>query len=125
MKRFFGRINPTVRGLAIVAAIALVVLLLQLEATLVALTILLRVAFILAIVFFVYLVWRERRAHIATWPLRARVSFYGAALLIVADLGADWYGGAHGLELLAFIAVIAICGFAMWRVWRDQHTYGL
>ena len=26
--------------------------------------------------------------------VRARVVFYGAALLIVADLGVNWYGGA-------------------------------
>jgi hypothetical protein len=120
---FFSRINPTLRGLLIVALIALVVVVLQLEATLVALTILLRIAFLLAIAFFVYLVWRERRSDIAAWPARARVSFYGAAALIVADLAVDWYGGAHGLQILAFVAVLAICAFAMWRVWRDQHHY--
>ncbi len=41
------------------------------------------------------------------WSLRARVVFYGAALLAVADLGVDWYGGAHGLQVLAFVAVLA------------------
>jgi hypothetical protein len=49
--------------------------------------------------------------------------FYGAALLAVADLGANWYGGAHGLQVLAFVAVLVLCGFAMFRTWRDQHTY--
>ena len=34
-----------------------------------------------------------------------------------------WYGGAVGYEILAFVAVLALCGFAMWRTWRDQHTY--
>jgi small-conductance mechanosensitive channel len=125
MKGFFGRINPTVRGLAIVALIAVVVVVLRLEATLLALTILLRVAFILAIAFFVFLVWREQRGHIALWPARARVAFYGAAVLIVVDLGVDWYYGASGGEVVAFVAVIVICALAMWRVWRDQHTYGL
>jgi hypothetical protein len=125
MKGFFDRINPTVRGLAIVALIAVVVVVLRLEATLVALSILLRVAFLLAIAFFVFLVWREQRGHIALWPARARVAFYGAAVLIVTDLGVDWYYGAHGLELLAFLAVIVVCAVAMWRVWRDQHTYGI
>ena len=118
-----SRINPFLRGMAILAVVAIVVLVLQLEATLVALTILLRVAFILAIAFFVFLMWRERRSDIATWPLRARVAFYGAAGLIVADVAADWYGGAHGLEILAFVAVIVLCLVAMWRVWRDQHHY--
>ncbi len=123
MRRFFSRINPTVRGLAILALIALVVVVLQLEQTLVALSILLRIAFLIAIAVFIYLLWRERRSEIAAWPTRARVCFYGAALLIVADLAVQWYGGSQGLEILAFLGVIVICAIAMWRVWRDQHTY--
>jgi hypothetical protein len=123
MRRFLDRINPTVRGLLLLALVALVVVVLQLEQTLVALSILLRIAFIIAIAIFIYLVWRERRSEIAAWPVRARVCFYGAAFLIVADLAVQWYGGSHGLEILAFLGVIVICGVAMWRVWRDQHTY--
>jgi small-conductance mechanosensitive channel len=120
---FLGRMNPTLRGFLIILAIVGAVVVLQLEATLAALVIIARIAFLLAIVFFVYLMWRERREDIGQWPLRARVVFYGAALLAVAALAVDWYGGAHGLDLLAFIAVLALCGFAMWRTWRDQHTY--
>ncbi len=120
---FFSRMNPTLRGLLIIAAIALVIVALQLELTLVALLVVARIAFILAIAFFVYLMWRERREEIGQWSLRARIVFYGAALVAVADLGANWYGGAHGTQLLAFIAVLALCGFAMYRTWRDQHTY--
>ena len=67
--------------------------------------------------------WRERREEIGTWPTRARVVFYGAAALAVADLAVNWYGGAHGLEVLAFVGVLVACGFAMWRTWRDQRTW--
>ena len=125
MRAFFGRMNPTLRGLLIVALIALVVVVLQLETTLSVISALLSIAFILAITFFVYLVWRERRAEIAMWSLRARVTFYGAALLIVTDIGVRWWKGSPGLQLLAFIGVIVICAVAMWRVWRDQHRYGI
>lgn len=121
---FFSRMNPTLRGFLVIAVIALVVVVLQLEATLVALLILARIAFILAIAFFIYLMWRERRAEISSWPTRARVVFYGAAALAVADLGAEWYGGSHGLQILAFVGVLVCCGIAMWRVWREQHHYG-
>ena len=123
MSRFFSRMNPTLRGFLIIAAVAVVVVVLQLEATLVALLVLLRIAFLLAIAFFVYLMWRERREEIGAWPLRARVVFYGAALLAVVDLAVNWFGGAHGFQVLAFVGVLAACGFAMWRTWRDQHTY--
>jgi cytochrome c oxidase assembly factor CtaG len=97
---------------------------LQLEATLVALLLVARIAFLLAIAFFVYLMWRERREEISAWPLRARIVFYGAAALAVADLAVNWYGGAHGLQVIAFVAVLVGAAFAMIRVWRDQHTYG-
>jgi hypothetical protein len=120
---FFSRMNPTLRGFLIIALIAAVVVVLQLQATLVALLLIARILFVLAIAFFVYLMWRERREEIGAWPLRARIVFYGAAVLAVADLGLNWYGGAHGLQVLAFVAVLVGCGFAMWRTWRDQHTW--
>jgi small-conductance mechanosensitive channel len=123
MRGYFSRMNPTLRGFLIILAIVAVIVVLQLESTLVALLLIARIAFVLAIAFFVYLIWRERREEIGQWPLRARIVFYGAALLAVADLAVNWYGGAHGLQVLAFVAVLVLCGFAMWRTWRDQHTY--
>jgi hypothetical protein len=120
---YFSRINPTLRGFLIIALVALAIVLLRLEVTLVALLIVARIAFFLAIAFFIYLMWRERREEIGQWSVRARVVFYGAALLAVADLGANWYGGAHGVQILAFIAVLVLSGLAMYRVWRDQHRY--
>ncbi len=123
MKRFFSRLNPTVRGFLVILAIVAVIVVLQLQATLTALLIVARVAFILAIAFFIYLMWRERRDEIGSWPTRARVVFYGAALLAVAALAVDWYGGASGLQVVAFIAVLVLCGVAMWRTWREQHRY--
>ena len=124
MSSFFSRMNPTLRGFLIIIVIVAAIVVLQLEATLTALLILARIAFLLAIAFFIYLMWRERRAEIAAWSNRARVVFYGAAVLAIADLGVDWYGGAHGLQILAFLAVLVLSGLAMWRTWRDQHTFG-
>jgi cytochrome c oxidase assembly factor CtaG len=120
---FFSRMNPTLRGFLIILAIVALIVVLQIEATLTALLILARVAFILAIAFFIFLMWRERREEISQWPMRARVVFYGGAVLAVADLGAEWYGGARGGQLIAFLAVLVLVGLAMWRTWRDQHTY--
>jgi len=123
MSRYFPRINPFLRGLLILAAIAALVVVFQLEQTLVALSILAKVAFLLAIAYFIFLTWREQREGIATWPARAQWVFYGAAVVAVADVGVYWYGGAVGYEVLAFVAILALCGIAMFRTWRDQHTY--
>jgi small-conductance mechanosensitive channel len=123
MSRYFPRISPFLRGLLILAAIAGLIVIFQLEQTLVALNILAKVAFLLAIAYFIFLTWRERREGIATWPQRAQWVFYGAAVVAVADVGVYWYGGAVGYQVLAFVAVLALCGIAMFRTWRDQHTY--
>ena len=64
MRQLWDRLNPTLRAFLIVALIALVVVVLQLYETLIALSLLLR---------------------------------------------------------LAFFLVLALAGFAMWRVWRDEH----
>jgi hypothetical protein len=123
MRRFFADMNPMLRGFLLIALVALVIVVLQLQLTLVALFLIARIAFLLAIAFFLFLMWRERRSDIESWDTRPRVVFYGAALLIVADVGAYALRGASGLDALAFVLVLALSGLAMWRVWRDQHTY--
>ena len=115
--------NPTLRGFIIIALVALTIVVLQLYQTLVVVSIIARVAFLLAIAFFVYLVWRERREEISEWSARARAAFYGAALVIVADIAAISFFGASGLDAAIFVVVLMIGGYAMFRTWRDQHTY--
>jgi hypothetical protein len=101
MRGFFSRINPTVRGLLIVAAIA----------------------FFIAIAIVLYLLWRDRlRWEIETWGDRPRWVFYGAGALILVDLGAFFAFGASGLGAVAFLLVLGICGYAMYRTWRDQRN---
>jgi small-conductance mechanosensitive channel len=115
--------NPTLRGFLIIAAIAGLIVVLRLQTTLGALYVLARIAFLLAMTFFVYLLWRERRQEISVWPSRAQWVFYSAALLIVADIGAIFFIDETGPDSVAFVAVLAFCGIAMWRTWREQHTY--
>jgi uncharacterized membrane protein SirB2 len=123
VKRFFAEMNPLVRGLLVVAGIALVVVVLQLYTTLTALFLIARIAFFIAIAFFVFLMWRERRSEIGLWSTRAQVAFYGAAILAVIDLGAYFTIGASGPDALAFLLVLIICGFSMFRVWREQRSW--
>jgi uncharacterized membrane protein YhhN len=123
VRRFLSD-HPTLRGFLVIAAIAVVIVALWLQPTLTALFLLVRIAFFLAFAFFIYLVWRERRSDIALWPRRAYVAFYGAALLAVASLGVYFWRGASGPDAAAFLVILGLCGFSMWRVWRDQHTYG-
>jgi small-conductance mechanosensitive channel len=124
IKRIWSDMNPTLRGFLIIALIAVTIVVLNLYTALASLYVIARIAFLLAIAFFLYLVWRERREEIATWPRYARIALYGGALLIVADVAAFSLVGASGMAAVAFLLVLGICGFAMFRVWREQRTYG-
>ena len=116
--------RPTLRGFLIIAGIALVIVVLNLYTAAAAIGMLLRIAFFLAVAFFIFLMWRERRDEISSWSTREIVVFYGAAISIVAVLGLYFWHGWPGYEALGFIGVLACSGFAMWRVWRDRHHYG-
>jgi small-conductance mechanosensitive channel len=124
MRRYVSNMNPLLRGLVIVALVAVVVVVLQLQATLTALFLLARIAFFLAAAFFVFMLWRERRDEIGNWSRRARWTFYGAAALLFVDVGWFVLGGGHaGLDALAFVLALGGGGYAIFRVWRDEHTY--
>jgi|GEM_PF-457507 small-conductance mechanosensitive channel len=126
-----GDEHRTLRAFAIIIAIVCVVMIFQLYATLVVVSALVQIAFFLAIAFALFLFWRERRGEIALWPARAQWTFYGGSLVILTNLGL--YFGArlfaahplkiNGLTGVAWLLVFPLCGFAVWRTWRDQHTY--
>ena len=48
----------------------------------------------------------------------------GQALLVVNVASRFFVPVGNGLNLIVFVAVFALAGFAMWRVWRDEHSYG-
>ena len=118
--------NATVRGFLIVLAIALVVFLLNLEGAILSLALIFRIVFFIAIAVVLYMFWRDRMRHdIETWSERSRRVFYGSALLILVDLAAFFWPGASlsGLTALAFVLVLMLCGYAMYRVWRSERIY--
>ena len=115
--------HPTARGFMLIALVALVVVVLSLESTLAAIGGLLQIAFLLAIAFFFFLVWRERRSDIETWSDRGRRVFYAAAILAVVDVGMLIGLRPSGPDALAFLLVLAACVYAGFRVWRDEHRY--
>ncbi len=123
MKRFLADMNPTLRGFILIALIAAVVVALSLGSALGTLFLIVQIVLIVALVVFIYRLWRSRRSEIGMWSRRAQVVFYGAALVILVDLVGYTFFAHGGLDAIAFLAVLALCGFAMFRVWRDQHSY--
>src|SRR4051794_41819637 len=121
----FSRINPFLRGMLILAAIAGLVVVFQLEQTLTALYILARVAFVLAIAYFIFLTWREQREGISMWSPRAQWVFYGAAVGAGAGVGVYWDGGAPRHPINPLLAALPPLGQTLWGPGGRQHTEGL
>ena len=121
-----SRINPTLRAFAILLLIAIGIWALQLQTAVISLLLIARIAFFLAIAFFLFLLWRERRGEISMWPASSQAVFYGAVGLAVANIGAGILAPypQGSLEVLVFIFVLVACGYSLWRVWRREHTYG-
>jgi hypothetical protein len=124
MRELWGRIPPLARGLAIVAVIALIVVLLQLEAVVDTVGGLLQIAFFLAIAFFLFLLWRERRGDLEAWAEWNRKLFYAAIVLAVVAIGL-WigYGLPENRDAFALVVVMGICAYVIVRVWRIEHRY--
>lgn len=123
MRRLWDRIPPLARGLGIVALAAVVVVILSLEPVLATVGGLVRIAFFLAIAFFLFLLWRERRGDFEAWSDRNRRLFYAAIILAVVDVGMLIGLGPSGQDALVFFAVLAACAWVVFRTWRLEHTY--
>jgi small-conductance mechanosensitive channel len=122
MRALWDRIPPLVRSLAIVALIALVVVVLSLEAVVATVGGILQIAFFLAIALFLFLVWRERRGDLEAWSEWNRRLFYAAVGLAVVAVGlAIGYGLPASRDAFALVVVIGACAYVVVRVWRLEH----
>lgn len=118
-------VSPTLRGFAILVVVAAIITAFQLQVGLEVILIFLQILFLLAIAYVLFMLWRNRRQEISLWSRRSQVVFYGGAALALADIGlafTRWFPNG-GLESLVFLLALAAGVFAMWRVWRDEHTY--
>jgi len=106
-----------------VAVIALVVVVLSLEPVVATVGGLLQIAFFLAVAFFLFLLWRERRGDLEAWSEWNRRLFYAAIVLAVVDIGMLIGLGPSGPDALAFFLVLGACAYVVVRVWRLEHRY--
>jgi len=115
--------NAFLRGMALIALVSVVIVAFSLEESLVTAGALLQVAFFLAIAFFLFLLWRERRSDIETWSTLSQRTFYGAIVLAVLDVAAVLGLRPTGLDAIVFFVVLGCCALAIFRVWRREHRY--
>ena len=121
MRRLWDAIPPLVRGLALVALVAAIIIVLSLESVLATVGGLVRIAFFLAVAFFLFLLWRERRGDLEAWSDWNRKLFYAAIVLAVVDVGMLIGLRPAGSDALAFFLVLGACAWVAFRVWRTEH----
>jgi uncharacterized membrane protein len=115
--------NPFLRNLAILAAVALAIVLLNQETALATASTLLRFAFFIVIGVVAYFFWRDvGRREIETWPSRSSRVFYAAVALLVVDIGWWVVVGIVGRDVLAALVVAAICLYVGVTTWRAQRS---
>jgi heme O synthase-like polyprenyltransferase len=121
MRGVWGRIPPFARGMALIAIVAIIVIVFSLEPVLATVGGLLQIAFFLAVAFFLFLVWRERRGDLEAWSEWNRRVFYAAIALLVLDIGMFIGLGPSGRDALAFFLVLGACVWTLVHVWRLEH----
>ena len=116
--------SPFARNLLILAAVALAIVVLNLEIALVTVGLIVRFVFFIAIAVVAYFYWRDfGRREIETWTSHAQWVFYAAVALLVVDIGWWLLGGVGGgRNALAFFLVAAACVYVGFRTWRDQRS---
>ena len=108
----------------LIAIVSAVIVALSLENVLLTASALMRIAFFLAIAFFLFLVWRERRGDLEAWTDWNRKLFYAAVLLAVVAIGlAIGYGLPGTRDAFALVATVGLCVYVVVRVWRAEHRY--
>lgn len=121
MRGFWNRIPAFARGMALIAVVAVIVIVFSLQPVLATVGGLVRIAFFLAIAFFLFLLWRERRGDLEAWSEWNRRVFYAAIVLAVVDVGMLIGLAPSGRDALAFFLVLGACAWALVRVWRAEH----
>jgi hypothetical protein len=82
------------------------------------------IAFLATIAFAAYVFYRQNQFTFATLTERQRALVYGALGVIALMIaGADEMLGGSGLATIAWIVLIALSVFALWRVWVESHSY--
>jgi hypothetical protein len=111
-----------VRGMAFIALVSLVIVVFSLEGSLVTAAALVRVGFFLAIAFFLFLLWRDRRGDLEVWTELSRRTFYGAIVVAVVDVALLVALVPRGVDAAIGLVVLLLCGYAVIRVWRRERS---
>jgi hypothetical protein len=116
--------QQTVRNIAIVVALSLVVMLPAGGQVAGLLSLVLRVGLLAGFLYVGYVLWRENRHRLAWLTARDRLLLYGAVALIALLLlaGFAWpIAGAVGA--LAYLGLLGGLSYLVWRILQETRRY--
>ena len=117
-----NRLSPMVRGLGVIALIAIVIVVLQAQTALATASTILQFVFLIAMAVVAYMVWRDfGRREISMWPNRQQRVFYAAVGLLIVDIGWFSLASLRGLDALTFFAVAIGSIVVAVRTWRERQ----
>ena len=86
---------------------------------------LLSIAFLAAIAFLGYRLFRQYRFDIEALQPNARLALYGSiGLAILTFVATDRLFDAGGVGVLAWFALLALCSYGLYWTWTRYRTYG-
>jgi hypothetical protein len=83
-----------------------------------------RVAFLLALGWIAWTVWRQNRGTFRLMPIRSQVMLYGSVIgIVLLVVTADLWASSSPLASLVFFAALAGCGYLLYRGWQESRRY--
>jgi hypothetical protein len=84
----------------------------------------LRIAFLAALGYVAWTVWRQNRGTFRLMPVRSQAMLYGSVLgIVVLIVTADLWAGSSPLAALLFFAALAGCCYVAYRAWQESRNY--
>ena len=83
-----------------------------------------RVAFLLALGWLAWTVWRQNRGTFRLMPVRSQAMLYGSVIgIVLLVVTADLWASSSPLASLVFFAALAGCGYLLYRGWQESRRY--
>ena len=83
-----------------------------------------RIAFLLALGWLAWTVWRQNRGTFRLMPVRSQAMLYGSVIgIVLLVVTADLWASSSPLASLVFFAALAGCGYMLYRGWQESRRY--
>jgi hypothetical protein len=106
-------------GIVVLAALVVTVLQVVGGPVLWVMGLVLRVAILAALGWFMYTLWRNNRSRLQWLSRRQKLLFYGAAALLVAAVLISFLVPLMLFTSIFLLLIVGGCAFVMWRIYQD------